>query len=123
MRNPFSPSSSPTTANHKAESNVPINTQKSPAEVNSGQNKKNSSVSPSRRSPSPNAKLARTSTTSSPVSAYVNNRTVEKMRLELLEKKDYIDRIEGRIQELEHEVATEKSSHMSQKDKDAANIR
>ena len=45
------------------------------------------------------------------------------MRLELLEKKDYIDRIEGRIQELEHEVATEKSSHMSQKDKDAANIR
>ncbi|XP_063717626.1 centrosomal protein of 162 kDa-like [Symsagittifera roscoffensis] len=123
MRNPFSPSSSPTTANHKAESNVPINTHKSPAEVNSGQNKKNSSVSPSRLSPSPNAKLARTSTTSSPVSAYVNNRTVEKMRLELLEKKDYIDRIEGRIQELEHEVATEKSSHMSQKDKDAANIR
>ena len=59
----------------------------------------------------------------SPVSAYINNRTVEKMRLEILEKKDYIDKLQDSIRELQQEAVTAKCNNNAQRDKDAALIK
>ena len=124
--NPFTPSTSPS-ANQKSSSPAgQFGFQKSPQfELKSDENQRHTSPSPSgQRNKSPSSsKLAKNSVNGSPVSAYINNRTVENMRLELLEKREYIGRIEEKVQDLEQQVVTEKTDRQGQKDKDAATIR
>ncbi len=118
--------SSPSLANKNAEKEEMLNGSVA-LDVNG--NVRQKSLSPHRRSTSHVEKVkevspaVKSSTATSPVSAYVNNRTVEKMRVELLEKKSYIDNLEETIRGLQSEVAAEKCSHSADKDKDAAAVR